>query len=167
MINSTHTLVLLSSILLAAGSVDGAWAADPNPRPVPEAREITEPPHEVFGDYIVHYTAQMTTMVPAEVASALGITRGENRAMLNVTVLQRGDAETREPLTAEIEVDAVNLVGQLQNIPIRKVRDGESIYYIGEFTVADEEIMNFNVRVRPDEAELAHEFSFQQQFFTD
>lgn len=167
MISRNSTFLLFLATLLGAGSFTSAQAADPNPRPVPEAREITEPRHETFNDYVVHYTAQMTTELTAEVARALGISRGESLAMLNITVLLRDDAEEREPVTADIEVEATNLAGQLQGIAIREVRDGEAIYYIGEFTVAHEEILTFDVHVRPHGVEVEHEFSFQQQFFTD
>jgi hypothetical protein len=87
--------------------------------------------------------------------------------MLNITVLLREDAEEREPVTAQVDVQATNLAGQLQSVSMRELRDGEAIYYVGEFSVAHEEILTFDVTVQPEGVESAHEFSFQQQFFTD
>lgn len=162
--NITFTFVVT---LLAAGTMACGERTSPDPSPVPEAQEITDPSPEVFGAHAVHYTAQMTTRLPAEVARSLDISRGSDRAMLNITVLQRGDADDREPVKAEVEVTATNLIGQLSNISMRELHDGESIYYVGEFTVANEEIVTFDVSVRPEGVETAHEFSFQQQFYTD
>jgi hypothetical protein len=162
--NITFTLV---ATLLAAGSMACSERTTTEPRPATEAQEITDPSPEIFGAHEVHYTAQMTTMLPAEVANSLGISRGSDRGMLNVTVLLRGDADDREPVTADVEVTATNLTGQLYNISMRELQDGESIYYVGEFTVANEEILTFDVSVRPEGVDTAYEFSFQQQFYTD
>lgn len=167
MIERRSNLSFFLATLAATSLAAGVQAAEPGSRPVVEAREITAPQRETFGDYVVHYAAQMTTMVPADVARSLGIIRGSDRAMLNVTVLQLGDGPQPEPVTARIEVEAANLTGQLKAIPVRELHDGDSVYYIGEFTVAHEEILTFEVRVRPEGADGAHEFSFQQQFFID
>jgi hypothetical protein len=161
------TLAIFTT-LLAAGSVACSRAPDTEPRPVAEeAQEITEPSHETVGDHVVHYSAQLTTRLTAEVARATGIDRDGSRGMLNVTVLLPGDAEDRRPVSADVEVQATNLTGQLQSISMREVRDGESIYYVGDFSVANEETLTFDVTVRPEGVETTHEFSFRQQFYTD
>jgi hypothetical protein len=106
-------------------------------------------------------------MLPAEVARAFGIRRSGNRAMLNVTVLRRGSGEGDKPVEAEVAVRAINLLGQLKDVSMRELREGEAIYYIGEMTVANEEIVTFNISVRPAGAAAPYEFKFQQQFYTD
>lgn len=164
---SRNITLAIVATLLAAGSVACGRTPDPTPRPVPEAQEITAPTHETFGDHVVHYNAQLTTRLTAEVARTTGIDRDGSRGMLNITVLLQGDAENRAPVTARVEVQATNLTGQLQSISMRELRDGESIYYVGEFSVANEETLTFDVTVRPAGVETAHEFSFQQQFFTN
>lgn len=166
MIKSKAALVILAP-LLAAGSIACTRAPESDARPVPEAREITEPSYETFGDHVVHYNAQLTNRLPAEVARATGIARSDNGGMLNITVLLQGDAREREPVAAEVKVQATNLTGQLQEISIRELRDGATIYYIGEFTVADREFLTFDVTVRPEGVDTSHEFSFRQQFYTD
>lgn len=152
---------------LAAGLVACGQSTEPGARPVPKAQEITRASFETFGDYIVHFNAQSTTMLPADVARAFGIRRSGNRAMLNITVLRRGDAGGDSPVDAEVAVSAVNLLGQEKDVSVRELREGEAIYYIGEFAVANEEIVTFRISVRPAGADAPHEFSFRQQFYTD
>jgi hypothetical protein len=42
-----------------------------------------------FGDYVVHYNALNTNLIPPQVAQGYGITRSPNRALLNVTVMKK------------------------------------------------------------------------------
>lgn len=118
-----------------------------------------------FGDYEVHYNTLNTNILSPEIASAYGIRRAGTQAMLNVTVLQKGN---REPAEARITAEATNLTGQRRAIPLRQVNDQGAIYYIGQFRIHDEETLNFNLQVQPDGHDGApFELQFRQQFFTD
>ena len=77
--------------VIAAGVAGCGQAPAPGSAPVPQAREITRPNSATFGDYIVHFHAQSTTMLPVDVARAVGIQRGSNRAMLNIAVVHHGE----------------------------------------------------------------------------
>ena len=156
-----------ATVLLASGLAACGPGPDTDSRPVQQAAEVTRASAEIFGDHVVHFSTQPTTMLTPEVARAYGITRSENRAMLNVAVLRRGEAASGTPVSATVTVQASNLLGQDKNIALREARDGEAIYYIGEFTVSNEEVVNFNIAVQPEGADQAHELSFKQQFFTN
>ncbi len=159
--------LVLALGVAAAGVAGCGQAPAPGSTPVPEAREITRANSATFGDYIVHFNAQSTTMLPADVARAFGIRRSSNRAMLNIAVLRRSEANGGAPQAAAVDVQATNLLGQLKDVPVRELREGEAIYYIGELRVANEEIINFNISVRPIDSDTPHQFRFQQQFYTD
>ncbi|MFU8896786.1 MAG: DUF4426 domain-containing protein [Gammaproteobacteria bacterium] len=165
------TLAKFGSVLalsvIAAGMTACGQESSPGSRPAAEAREITRASSETFGDYIVHFNAQSTTMLPVDVARAFGIQRGSNRAMLNIAVLRRSDANGEHAVGAAVDVQATNLLGQLKDMRMRELREGEAIYYIGELRVANEEIINFNISVRPVDSDAPHQFRFQQQFYTD
>lgn len=136
-------------------------------RRVPKAQEITRASFEIFGDHVVHFNAQPTTMLPPEVAQAFGIRRGGNHAMLNIAVLHTPYGALGRPVTAAVVADATNLLGQVKNVRVRELRDGDAIYYIGEVRVANEEIVAFNVSVRPEGVDAPYQLKFRQQFFTD
>lgn len=119
---------------------------------------------ERFGDYEVHYNTLNTNMLSPDVASAYGIQRAGTQAMLNVTVLHR---ESREPLEAEISATATNLTGQRRDIDLRRVEDQGAIYYIGQFRIHDQETLNFNLQVQPEDHQGSpYTLAFRQQFFT-
>ena len=84
--------------------------------------------------------------------------------MLNVSVLQEAD---NKAVTAEITVNVVNLTGQLKNVAMRQINEGDAIYYIGETRVANRETLVFDISVKPEGVNVPSEVRFQRQFFTD
>ena len=119
-----------------------------------------------FGDYVVHYNALATDMLPPQVAREYQITRSKNNGMINITVLKKVLGSPGQPVHARVEVTATNLTGQARDIRMREVRDGNAIYYIGEFGVANEETLKFSVRVRPEDSPDFIQVEFNQDFYT-
>jgi hypothetical protein len=102
------------------------------------------------GDYEVHFNALRTDQLTPEVARAYGIRRSSNRVMLNVTILKRQAPHTpRKPVEGDVQVDAYNLNGQLKNLEMRRVSEGDAIYYIGELSISGTEILVFDISVTP------------------
>jgi hypothetical protein len=117
-----------------------------------------------IGDHIVHFSAQSTDQLPPEVAQAYNFVRSKNRAMLTVSVLEEG---TNNAANAEVAVKTVNLTGQLKNVNMRTITEGESIYYIGETPIANREILIFDISVTPEGVDTATGIRFKRQFFTN
>ena len=120
-----------------------------------------------FGQYVIHYNAMATDFLPPEIARQYRITRSRNRGMLNITVLKKILGSPGQPVHARVDVTANNLAGQTRRIHTREIRDGNAIYYIGEFGVANEETMKFTVRARPQGAQEEVEVEFSQDFYTN
>ncbi len=117
-----------------------------------------------IGEFVVHFSAQSTDQLPPDVARNYNIVRSKNRAMLTVSVLQAADNKS---VTADVPVKTVNLTGQLKNVTMRQVNDGEAIYYIGEVTIANRETLIFDISVTPEGVEKPSEVRFKRQFFSD
>jgi len=118
---------------------------------------------ESFGQYEVHYSTLNTNQLTPQVAQAFGIQRAGTQAMLNISVI---DTETGEPAEAQVTATATNLTGQLRELTLRELREQESIYYIGQFRIHNEESLRFEIEVKPDNHEGApFEMEFRQQFF--
>lgn len=117
-----------------------------------------------FGEYRVHYNTINTSFLSAQVAREYGIQRSDRRAMLSLTV-QRKEGEKTVPIKADIEAQATNLTGQLRQVSLRAVEDGEAIYYIGEFGIENEEVLNFQVDLKPQGASDAISLQFREQFY--
>lgn len=120
-----------------------------------------------FGAYEVHFNAALTDQLSAEIAKAYGIVRSKNRAMLNVSVLEKQSGQTGTPVAAATSVRASNLTGQLKPLTLREIRDGEAIYYIGEVGVANAETLIFDISVTPEGHDSPYAVRFSRQFFAD
>lgn len=137
----------------------------------PEHQVPTAQPSEEtfrdFGNYEVHYNAVRTDALTPEVARLYHIQRSTNRVMLNVTVLHKeADRAPRKPIEAEVKVDAYNLNGQLKNIELRRVSEGEAIYYIGEVSIGGTEILVFDIAVTPAGSQAPLTVKFKREFFS-
>ena len=119
-----------------------------------------------FGDYVVHYNALATDMLTPEVTREYHITRSQNNGMVNITVLKKVLGSPGQPVHARVEVTATNLTGQTRKIRMREVREGNAIYYIGEFGVTNEETVKFSARVLPQGSRDYLKVEFSQDFYT-
>ncbi|MBW3567905.1 MAG: DUF4426 domain-containing protein [Proteobacteria bacterium] len=125
---------------------------------------------EDVGDYVIHYNALSTDQLAPAVASAYGVVRSRNRALLNIAITRKEDGTPGVPVEALVNVDATNLSGQVKNVRVRKItEEGESkaIYYIAEINVADGETLIFDVKVTPEDRRQTHTVRFKQQFFVN
>jgi len=125
---------------------------------------------EDIGDYRVHYSAMNTRMLPAEVASAYGITRSGRRAMINITVLRNAgsDDSMAVPVSGSVQASAINLTGQRREIALQEIREEDAVYYIGTFRISNEETLTFDISVRPEDSKRPPaRFSFQQKFYVE
>jgi hypothetical protein len=121
-----------------------------------------------FGDFVVHYNALNTNLIPPEVARGYGIRRSSSRALLNVTVLKKVMNNPGTPVKARVKAEGTNLIGQRSTIEIREILDPEgAVYYIGEFTVHNMETFRFDVEVLPNGESEPLLVKFKQQFYTE
>ena len=137
---------------------------------VPEAQPAGATSADI-GNHVVHFSAQSTDQLPPAIAREYNIVRSKNRAMLNVSVISKAD---NSPVSADVTVNTVNLTGQLKNITMREIREGRedqgevvAIYYIGDTTVANREVLVFDISVKPDGEEIVSEVRFKRQFYSD
>lgn len=120
------------------------------------------------GDYEVHFNALRTDLLTQDVARAYGIQRSANRVMLNVTILRKEAPHApRKPVDGNVQVDAYNLNGQLKNLEMRRVSEGEAIYYIGEVTISGTEILVFDITVTPAGESTPIEVKFKREFHSN
>jgi hypothetical protein len=121
-----------------------------------------------FGDFVVHYNALNSKLIPPQVAQAYGIQRSSNRGLLNVTVLKKVLDMPGSPVAAAITAGGTNLTGQHRTIEMREIRDPEgAIYYIGQFPVHNMETYRFAVQVEVEGEDEPLVVKFKQQFFTE
>ena len=100
----------------------------------------------------------------ATVAREFRITRHNNRGMVNITVLRKLLGSPGQPVHAFVDVTGTSQAGRSWQIPVREVREGKAIYYIGEFGISNGETIDFDVRVRPQGTPDTLQLEFSQTF---
>ena len=121
-----------------------------------------------FGEYVVHYNALNTNLIPPQVAQGYGIQRSSSRALLNVTVLKKVMGSPGTPVGASVTASGTNLTGQKRDITIRRADDPEgAMYYLGEFPIHNLETYRFEIRVKIEGQSEPLVVKFEQQFYTE
>jgi len=118
-----------------------------------------------FGNYEVHFNALTTDMLSPAVARQYGIARSGNRGMINVVVLKKTLGTPGQPVKADLQAMGTNLTGQIKDISLREIDEGNAIYYLGEFSVIHQETVDFDIRVRPAGSNDTYHVRFRHQFF--
>ena len=115
-----------------------------------------------FGDYQVHYIVLPTTDLNAKVADKYNLPRGRDRALVNISVLDKSGT----PVGARVHGSSENLLGQRQQLSFTEVAEGTAIYYLALLRHADEEYHRVAIDVELPNGELG-ELRFKQQMYWD
>ncbi|MEW8563643.1 MAG: DUF4426 domain-containing protein, partial [Candidatus Thiodiazotropha sp.] len=114
-----------------------------------------------------HHNAIPSASLEPAIARQYGIQRSKYRGMLNVSVIKSVEGTTGRSSEAVILAKANNIRGQLISIPMRKIIEGDAIYYIGEFRIADQETLNFEIQVQPKGETRYYSAKLSQDFYID
>jgi hypothetical protein len=156
---------LLLAALAGIGACNQQQPSDISGKP--QAAAPSEPTHQDFGDFQVHYNALRTDELAAGVARAYGIERSANRVLLNVAMLARRADGSTVPVDGSVSVRAYNLNGQLKDLQMRRITEGDSLYFIGEVGIAGAEILVFDIDAQPNGAPGSYQVQFKREFFAD
>ncbi len=119
------------------------------------------------GAYTIHHNALTSDTLSPQTAQAYGIQRSTSRGMLNISVIRNKAGTSGEAVSAQIALQASNLIGQKRaDIQLREVREQNAIYYIADFPVAHREHLIFNLEVIPEGETAALRARFEQEFYT-
>ena len=119
-----------------------------------------------FGDYTVFYSAFTSDTLQPAMAKAYNITRSKNRGLLSISVVKKTLSPLGKPVKATVIAEATNLTGQLKSIEIREINENSSVYYISEFSVAHQEVLDITLKVTPEGESKPFTVKFRQQFYT-
>lgn len=117
--------------------------------------------------YIIHHNAIASDTLDPAIAMQYRIQRSKYRGMLNVSVIKQVPETTGQAVDAIVMAKATNIRGQLISIPMRRVDEGNAIYFLGEFRIADQETLNFEIQVKPKGESRFYKAKLQQKFFID
>jgi len=158
-----RTLVLIclscvAGLLAACGEHPQAKA--------PPAQELSETSQE-FGNYTVHFNALRTDELTPDIARSYGIQRSTNRVMLNVTLLHKQDSGPAKAVDGTVVVGVHNLNGQTKSMEMRRIAEGDAIYYIGEVPISGTEILAFQIDATPVGESAPLSVKLQREFVSN
>ena len=133
----------------------------------PAAVQPDDATYRDFGDDVLHFNALTTDQLTPAVAKQYGIVRSKNRALLNVSIIQKQPGSTGRSVPGSVSATARNLTGQLKNLNLREIREGDAVYYIADLPVANGETLIFMVDATPINETSRFSVQFSRQFFAD
>jgi len=116
-----------------------------------------------FANYTIYYNTFPSIVLEPKVTQALGIRRSAARGILTIAVKQRV-GNTSTPVRADINGTATNLIGQIRKLDMIEVKDGDVVYYLGQFTIVRNENLRFKINVLPAGTSVRKQFTFSHQF---
>jgi len=119
------------------------------------------------GDFTIHANAFAANTLNPEIARRIGLERGKHRGILNVTVVKAQPGTAGTSSTALVQAQIVKPEDRQAAIPMREIRDGEAISYLGEFPVQDPTSLDFEIRVRPAGAAETQTIRMSQELFAE
>ncbi len=122
---------------------------------------------KMFGPFELHYSVVNTTFLEPSVAATYGITRGKERAILNLSVREHLEAGGDVGRAMQLKGTTKDLLQKMEELEFQEVREGPAIYYIAEFKFFNEEFRFFEVHFRPDGAQQTYTFELKHQMYND
>lgn len=122
---------------------------------------------EMFDQYELHYSVVNTTFLAPKVAATYGITRGDDRAILNLAVREHLAEGATMARSMALKGRTWNLLQQTQVLDFLEVREGPAIYSIAEFKFLSEEWRHFEVHFRPEGASKTYTFKLRHQIYEE
>ena len=119
-----------------------------------------------FGAYEVHHTVVNTTFLAPDISARYNIVRGKQRAILNLAIREHLPDGTTVARSAKLEGRTWDLF-QNQFFDFQEIREGQAIYYIGEFEFSDKELRFFNVTLLPENATRSYQLKFQHKVYVE
>ncbi len=115
------------------------------------------------GDLELHCVAVPTTELTPEAAKAYNVEPSPGRGLLTITLMKRLRPGEAKSVPGQVYAGAINQRNFLSSIPIREIRDGNEVYYLGEYRVNAPDTMRFlinaNVLGKMMKAEFTRVFS--------
>lgn len=116
------------------------------------------------GDLEMHCVAMASNELTPEAAREFNVVQDPQRAVLLVTVFRHLGPGRTETQPAQVFAGAINSRNSLSNIPVREVKRGDAVYYLGEFRITPPDTLRFLVNAsathgKPMKAEFTRSFA--------
>jgi len=156
---STARAGLVFTALLAVAVTTACSGSPPPPR---AAGGATQSATARSGDVTIRASAVPTSTLGAAVASEYGIQRGDDTVLLLVA-LRKGAEGQEVSIPAQVRVTVTDLSGQRQDLPMRELRSGDLLDYIGTVDVSAPDTLRFDLQIVREGGEVSS-MQFTREF---
>jgi len=124
-------------------------------------------PYEVFGKYKVHFSVFNSSFISPEIAQANNIVRGKDRAIINIAVVESSADGDTHGLAAVVKGHAANLMQQQKKLKFTEINEQDAVYYLASTRFTNEEVLNFEISVKPDPNKAPFIVRFTKTLYVD
>lgn len=128
-------------------------------QPIPEVTS-----DQVFGPYRVVFTAFNSNFIQPDIAARHNITRGRNRGLVNIALIEADSLSGRAAL---VEGTVTDIMSRQRTLDFFEIREGDAVYYLAPFTFSNQDPLTFRIQVRAEENGEVMPVSFQRTFYRD
>lgn len=121
---------------------------------------------QVHGAWEAHYIVLPTTALQPDIAARNGITRSNNMAFINISILDTRQSPAM-PHPATLSGQALNLLGQPIPLEFRTIAEGKAIYHIAVFRYSHREILRFQLDFQPEGDTRSYALRFSQPIYRE
>jgi hypothetical protein len=135
-------------------------------------------PYRQFNDHTVYFTVFPSSFIPAKVASTYGLTRGSDRALINISISKNSVGSSSVDNSsvssnkaqglgqaAKITGTATNLMQQQYTLEFIEIQEQDAVYYLAPFRFINEEVMHFNLNISIDQQH--YPLTFTKKLYVD
>ena len=119
-----------------------------HPGSPPPAREFADPGFVTAGDVRLYYALTLTSDLPPAIAGSYDIVQRPNLALLTITIAPAAGTGTKRLAAAELQAEAVTLIGERQALSLRRVNEPGGPTYLATVTVRHREPITIEIRAR-------------------
>lgn len=117
------------------------------------------------GEYTVYYSVFPSSFLLPAIASQVGITRGKDRSIVNISV-RRGEGEASSAKAALVRGTSSDLVHKTELV-FTEVREQGAIYYLAEIKNPSPTTLYFDLTVTPDPNAPAIDLQFKREVYPE
>ena len=119
-----------------------------------------------FANYDVHYSVVNSTFITPKVAAAYNITRGNNRAFVNISVREISADGSNKEKRAVVTGKSSDLI-RSASLDFNEIIEKDAIYYFAELKFNDKDLRRFDIQIQPDPNVAPYTLTFSQKIYVD
>lgn len=118
------------------------------------------------GNYRVFHSVFNSSFLQPEVASTYDLIRGKDQAYVNIVVTQQ-DQPDGLGVPAVVKGTATNLMRQQKVLDFVTIREQNTVYYLAPVRFTNEEVMHFELQIKPDPNAAAFTVKFSKTLYVE